>query len=134
MPGHDIAPTTHTPELQQVTALNERLSARSGNSDVTAAELGVAGASALPVVDGEPVPVAAPAGSPGAIRLPPTATLNHLFAEGPPDYPYIAGLFRTAGHGATGSAPPATPLATPLHTESLRRLSRRFGLRHIWGA
>ena len=62
--------------------------------------------------------------------LPASAVLDHLSAEGPPDFPYIEARFRTA------SAPDAGGplLHVDMHTAALRRLSQTFGLHHVWGA
>lgn len=120
---HDLSPGTHTPELEQVHELNERLSEQIGaGAGVTAADLGLAG---HPVEEtGEP---ALPGG------LPAEAVLDHLSAQGPPDFPYIAGCFRTSPGG--GPDAPAQPLPRiGMHTAALRRLSRFLHCRHVWGA
>jgi hypothetical protein len=119
MTGHDLSRTTHTPELQQLRELNEQLTAaRAAGRPVTALVLGLTGQS----VEG-----AGAAASPDG--LPAAAILDRLSAQGPPDFPYVAGLFRAATDG------PQTPeLQVSLHTAALRRLSHHFGLHHTWGA
>jgi hypothetical protein len=119
MTRHDLSRTTHTPELQQLRELNEQLAAvREDDTPVTAQVLGLAGQS----VEG----VGAAACPDG---LPASAILDHLSAQGPPDFPYVAGRFHAAIDG------PQTPeLQVSLHTAALRRLSHHFGLHHLWGA
>jgi hypothetical protein len=71
MREHELAPTTHTVELQQVAELNAALA--SGLRRVTAGSLGLHEA----LADG--------------------AVLEFLECEGPPSYPYIYGHFRVLG-------------------------------------
>jgi hypothetical protein len=56
--------------------------------------------------------------------LPPGATLVHLWMEGSPDFGYVYGTFRVPG-GRT--------VDVPVHTPTLRALSRGYDLRHVWG-
>jgi hypothetical protein len=113
---HDVAPTTHTPEMQQLVELNAHLAA--GGQAVTAAQLGVAGASLDQQRFGDAGPDE---------LLPGPAVLVRLEPEGPPDFPYIHGQFRTAP-GQKGEPP-----SVILHTAALRELSNILGLRHRWG-
>jgi hypothetical protein len=120
MAHHDLSRSTHTPELYQLRELNERLAAASqAGTPVTAEALGLTGQP----VEG-PGASAAPEGVPGS------ALLDHLSAEGPPDFPYIAAMFR--GVAAPGAVGPLLEVA--IHTATLRRLSQTFHLHHIWGA
>jgi len=114
---HDVSRTTHTPELAQVRELNEHLAAatRAGTA-VTAADLDLAGRA-----DGG-------SGGTASGGLAPGAVLDHLSAEGPPDFPYIEGRFRGAGGGG------GDLVGVEMHTAALRRLSETFHLRHVWGA
>jgi hypothetical protein len=100
---HHVARSTHTPELTQLAELNDALAA-AGHPQISAQELDVAGP-----------------------ELPGHAVLMHLSADGPPEYPYIHGVFRT-GPGDHQVR------AALLHTAALQELSHRFGLRHRWGA
>lgn len=124
MGKHDLSRTTHTPELRQVQELNDRLAAadRAGER-VTAESLELTGAS----VESAGASIGAPTGAPAG-GLPAGAVLDHLSAEGPPDFPYLAGRFRV------GSGDSEPTLQVALHTPTLRRLSHRFGLHHVWGA
>lgn len=136
MNHHQVAPSTHTPELQQVTELNAELTGGRAIR-ITAADLGLDGAQghgvALPAeVSGHQGPAGAVAGDPphpgaASITLPGSAVLLRVVADGPPDYPYLYGLFRgSAADGASG-------ISVSLHTAALRELSHRLGLRHRWG-
>lgn len=120
---HDLSPGTHTPELQQVHELNERLSEQIGaGTGVTAADLGLTGHP----VEGTGAPFSAGG-------LPADAVLDHLSAQGPPDFPYITGYFRTAPNvGPDRAAEPLPQIG--MHTATLLRLSRILCCRHVWGA
>jgi hypothetical protein len=110
MRPHRTAPTTRTLELSQLVKINERL-ARTKAEPITAATLMVSGT---------------PAGSEaGEVALPATAVLRRVSWDGPPEYPYIHGIFTVRLNGA--------PLTVELHTALLRDLSRRIGLRQQWG-
>jgi hypothetical protein len=104
---HELAPTTHVLELEQLDELNARLPERNGSLTVTAGDL---------AMDAAQHP-----GSP----LQPENALVGLDWDGPPQFPYIHGLFTVPGH--------AEPVMVELHTAALRELSRRAGLRHTWG-
>lgn len=104
MSGHDVAPSTHTPELDQLAEIDDCLdTTRRQHLTVTAADLGLG-------------------------SLPAAAELDHLSAEGPPDFPYIVGHFRSP------RATSESDLSIAMHTAALRRLSQRFHLRHRWGS
>ena len=131
MPGHHaLARTTHTLELQQVQELSLQLSRPHTLDRVTASALHLAG---------QPVSVEREAwyrellhlDEPASQQLPPGAVLVHVWAEGSPDYPYVWGQFHTVT--LDGRTPSGPALATVLHTEALRRLSRAMGLHHRWG-
>ena len=109
---HQLASTTHAVELDQLAELNELLPDPGGRLLVPAADLGLTGAAELN----------RPAGS----ALPPAAMLRRLSCEGPPEYPYIYGWFSISS--------PQDQVKVEVHTEALRRLSRRADRRHRWGA
>jgi hypothetical protein len=123
--SHPLAATTHTVELHQVDEINRRL-ADPDRVPVTAEMLGLAG---------EPIPGPPFPGfelftiGPSAVRtLSGFAVLDHVSAQGAPEFPYLRAHFRVVP-AATGKA---APIVT-LHTEALARLSRRLRLRHCWG-
>ena len=126
MRSHELARTTHTPELRQLNELNARLETVLGTV-VTARDLGISGAHV------EPEPHRASAlewTSPPVVhdRLLPSAVLVNLTVDGPPDFPYVHGHFRV---------PPILGKdvqSVTMHTGALVELSRRFDLRHCWGA
>jgi hypothetical protein len=119
MAHHDLSRTTHTPEMQQVRELNDHLAeADRAGQPVTADALGLTG---------QPLEGTG-SGTPGGLSA--SAVLDHLSAEGPPDFPYIEARFRTSATPGTGGA----LLQVAMHTAALRRLSQTFGLHHIWGA
>lgn len=143
MRHHDVACTTHTPELDQIHEINEHLSTCPAGSPVRAAELGLTGTQAEMVhvphnhvnqntdndsaaTSVDPIDEL----SEQTAVLPDTAELDHLAAYGPPDFPYIRGHFRQSGESGTDDP----LLAVPLHTDALRQLSHHFGLRHTWGS
>ncbi len=106
-PGtHLPSSTTHTRELDQLMELNRALRAVKGPP--SAAELGMRDAGEAQV--GE---------------LPANAELFELDWFGPPAYPYIQGHFRIGER--------SEPVVTDLHSATLRTLSQRLGLRHVWG-
>lgn len=104
---HPAAATTRTVEMLQVADLNARLAQR---PRLTAADLGLAG-----------VPVRADGSD-----LPATAVLGRLAWDGVPEFPDIHAVF-----APTPSS--EARLVVDLHTAALRELSRRLGLRQIWG-
>lgn len=124
---HRPAPTTRTVELQQVQDINRRL-ALPGHPDVTAATIGVAGtataASSFPADPFGP-------DQPPAQALRATARLRYVTAEGSPEFPYVLGHFSSAPvsvHREDGAGP-----VIELHSDVLRRLSEKLGLRQCWG-
>ena len=129
MHHHQIAPTTHTVELAQLAAINERLATGQGSPAITWADL-----------PPDPASTSPSAGSPA-----PEAVLVRLSADGPPEFPYIQGHFALPAAGGTGSQPGPTAHATSsagvtgspqvvgLHTAALQAVSHRLGLRHRWG-
>jgi hypothetical protein len=129
---HDVASTTHTPELRQLHELNARLAQEAlAGTWLTAGDLGMGG---------QPVERVTGGASASGGTLPAEAVLLHLVAEGPPDFPYVEGHFApsqasAAAAGTTGQAAGGGPqLVASVHTAALRTLSHRFYLRHVWGA
>jgi len=107
---HQLSGTTHTVELDQLAELNNGLAERDPSEAIAASVLGLQGA------------VLTSGG-----RLPADALLARLSFEGPPEYPYIHGHFR--------SRPGDEHLLTvDLHTGALRRLSHLLHLQQTWGA
>lgn len=116
---HELARSTHTLELQQIHELNTELAtAEQTGTGISAESLGMTGH-----------PVTGPAGTTAPRGLPAQAVLDHLAAEGPPDFPYIVGRFRIRGGTEAGAA----PLRADMHTTVLRRLSAALHLHHLWG-
>jgi hypothetical protein len=108
--------TTHTIELAQLDDLNARLGEH--RSAITAADLGLAGATGL---------------NAGTSRgLPGSAVLARLCWDGPPDYPYVHAHFTLSDPPPVGEQ--ETDTIVDLHTAALRELSRRLGTRQQWGA
>jgi hypothetical protein len=110
---HPLSPTTHTVEMDQITALNAALGARAPGTSITAADLGLAG---TPILD------AAPAGS----TLAAEAVADHLCFDGDPEFPYVYAHFRN------GTSRSATDVVD-LHTHAIRELTRLLHLRGLWG-
>jgi hypothetical protein len=116
---HELARGTHTPELRQIHELNAGLAtADQAGTAIMAESLGMTGR-----------PVTGPAGAMAPRALPASAVLDHLTAEGPPDFPYIMGRFRARGEAGAG----AVLLQADMHTTALRRLSAALHLHHVWG-
>jgi hypothetical protein len=103
--------TTHTIEMAQIADINSRLATRDKALAITAAQLGLEGAT-----------VVAPAGA----SLPPTAVLVRLGWDGPPEFPYIHGHF-SDDSTSDGS------WIVGLHTRALQALSHRLSAQHVWG-
>jgi hypothetical protein len=100
MHEHELAPTTHTVELRQVKELNAALA--TGRRRITAGSIGV------------------------HAHVGAGAPLRFLESEGPPSYPYVYGIFASAG--------PRGVTRIELHTANLRAISSQLSLRsHIWG-
>lgn len=108
-----LAPTTHTVELAQLAELEAALTAP-GARRFTAADLGVAGGA-----------------TGGAGTLPPNAVLTRISWDGPPEYPYIHGIF--GGAGAAGTGAKGGGQRIELHTAALHELSHGLRLHHRWG-
>jgi len=127
VPHHQLPAGTHTVELDQLRELNARLTAMAASPLITAGDLGLAGAACQPEVGAAPKPQAVP--EPGALAatLPASAVLARLGWDGPPEYPYIHGIFVPMPVTGSGS------LVVEVHTAALVRLSHRFGLHHRWG-
>lgn len=117
---HELARSTHTPELRQIHELNTELAtADQAGTEVTAESLGMTGH-----------PMTGPAGATAPRELPASAVLDRVTAEGPPDFPYIVGRFRVR----SGTGGGAGLLRADMHTAALRRLSAALHLHHVWGA
>jgi len=106
-PTEPGVPTTHTLEMNQVTDLNSRLS-NTRAPRIIAAELGVSDAGLI---------------GHAADRLGAEAVLTRVSWQGSPGFPEVHGHFDASG----GS------VATTLHTDALRQISRRLLLRQRWG-
>lgn len=107
---HRLSLSTHTVELAQLRAINEHLS--EVPRSLRAADIGMEGRDAL---DG-----------PDVIALPAAARLADLVWDGPPQFPYIHAHFLIDGR--------RDPVLVELHSQTLRELSHRLGLHHVWGA
>jgi|SRR5471030_225061 hypothetical protein len=110
---HQISTTTHTVEMAQIAAINDRLRERESAHPINASLLGMQG-------------VKLSSGSVGDNILPGEAVITGLSFDGPPEFPYVHAHFMTdlSGHGS---------LTVDLHTEALRKLSHLLGLQHLWG-
>jgi len=122
--GHLVAATTQTVELHQIHEISSRL-AELHPARVTAGMLGVDGKQTasshwhlFDLFD---------AISSSHQNLRPTAILDHVSADGCPEFPYIH------GHFLPEAAANRDNLVVELHTEALRRLSHALGLQHRWG-
>ena len=110
---HQLSGTTHTVELEQLAELSNGLAELDPSEAISASLLGLQGAELT---------------SDGAEgRLPAEAVLARLSFDGPPEYPYVHGHFRSRP-GDEGS------LTVDLHTDALRRLSHLLHRQHTWGA
>jgi hypothetical protein len=109
--AHPIDPTTHTIEMGQIAEINQRLQ-EPGRPALTAADL-----------DLSDVPLH---GARAAGSLSGQARLVAVDWSGAPTFPNIYGEFAAAGSDRADQR-------VLLHTEHLRELSRRLGLRHRWG-
>ncbi len=131
---HVLGHSTHTIELIQVQQINTGLAAGTATTVLTAAALGLAGAAvradSLDTVAAHRAHL--PAHLSGAqLSLGTVSAESHLaqvVAAGPPSYPYVYGLFRSAGSGPEGAL-----LPVPLHTEQLQKISSALHLHHRWG-
>lgn len=111
---HPLPQTTHTVEMTQISELNDHLSFRDPAETISAADLGLAGATVLV--------------SAGAAQktLPAQAVLDRVTCEGPPEFPYVHAHFRR-------SPAESGQLTVDLHTHALRELSHLLHLREVWG-
>ena len=110
---HQVSSTTHTVEMAQIAAINDRLRERDSTREIRAGDLGMEGVelSSVYVEDN---------GLPGG------AVITGLSFDGPPEFPYVHGHFITdrSDHGS---------LTVDLHTDALRKLSHLLGLQQVWG-
>ena len=105
--------TTHTLDMAQIDELNQRLAEHTRYAEITADDLGLAGAELLNEVPG---------------TLPGQAVLVRVDWDGSPEFPYIHGTFSVVGaQDAEGS------LRADLHTAALNKLSHRLDVRQRWG-
>ncbi len=111
---HQVSLTTHTVEMAQIAAINDRLREREGAHAISASLLGMQGVKlSSGREDDDNV-------------LPGEAIITGLSFDGPPEFPYVHGHFTTdpSGHGS---------LTVDLHTDALRKLSHLLGFQHLWG-
>ena len=111
---HQISSTTHTVEMAQIAAINNRLHEWEGGHAINASLLGMQGVKRVSgSVDDDDV-------------LSGEAVITGLSFDGPPEFPYVHGHFTTvpSGHGS---------LTVDLHTDALRKLSHLLGFQHLWG-
>ena len=113
--SHQISRTTHTVEMAQIAEINDGLRAREGTRAIRASLLGMQGVKRSPGSNDD-----------NESSLPEEASITRLSFDGPPEFPYVHGHFRTdlRDHGS---------LTVDLHTDALRRLSHLLGLQHAWG-
>ena len=111
---HQISSTTHTVEMAQIAEINDNLREREGSYAIRASLLGMQGVKL------------SPGGHDDGSSLPEEASITGLSFDGPPEFPYVHGHFRTdlSDHGS---------LTVDLHTDALRKLSHLLGLQHVWG-
>jgi hypothetical protein len=104
--------TTHTLDMAQIDELNRRLADPTRYAQVTADDLGLAGAELL--------------NAPGT--LPGEAVMVGVDWDGSPEFPYIHGRFSAAGGHVAESL-----LHADLHTAALNALAHKLDLRQRWG-
>ena len=111
---HQISRTTHTVEMAQIAAINDRLRERESTHAIHASQLGMQG-----------VKLSLGIGDDGNV-LPGEAIITGLSFDGPPEFPYVHAHFISdlSGHGS---------LTVDLHTDALRNLSHLLGFQHLWG-
>jgi hypothetical protein len=112
---HHLPSTTHTVEMAQIAELNGGLCERERSQEIRASDLGLQGAGLTSGRDKD------------RSSLPGDAVLVRVSFDGPPEFPYVHGHFRT-DLGDQDS------LKVDLHTEALRKLSHLLRLQHAWGA
>ena len=111
---HQVSPTTHTVEMAQIAAINDRLREREGAHAINASLLGMQGVKLSSGREDDDN------------LLPEEAIITGLSFDGPPEFPYIHAHFITdlSGHDS---------LTVDLHTDALRKLSHLLGFQHLWG-
>ena len=114
MAHHPIDPTTHTIEMGQAAEINQRLQDREQPA-LRAADLDLAGAQ---LYDAH--------GARTVRELSGRARLAAVVLTGAPTFPNIYAEFAAEGSDRADQR-------VLLHTDQLRALSRRLGLRHRWG-
>jgi len=100
--------------MAQIAEINNGLRERESAHAIRASVLGMQGVHLSPGNDDDD------------ITLPGEAFLTGLSFDGPPEFPYVHGHFRT-------ELSDQVSLTVDLHTEALRKLSNLLGLQHIWG-
>jgi hypothetical protein len=112
---HQVSSTTHTVEMAQIAEINDGLREHESSHAIPASLLGMQGVKLAPGNDDD-----------DDSRLPGEAFLTGLSFDGPPEFPYVHGHFRT-------DLSDQVSLTVDLHTDALRKLSQLLGLQHIWG-
>lgn len=111
---HQVSSATHTVEMAQIAEINDGLRERESEDPILAPLLGMQGMKSSRSGDDDN-------------GLPGDAVLIRLSFDGPPEYPYVHGHFRTHPHDDDGSP------TVELHADALRKLSRLLRLQHVWG-
>ena len=100
--------------MAQIAEINNGLRERESADAIPASVLGMQGVHLSPGDDEDDS------------TLPGESYLTGLSFDGPPEFPYVHGHFRT-------DLSDQISLTADLHTEALRKLSHLLGLQHIWG-
>jgi hypothetical protein len=122
--------TSHTVVMSQLDELNRALMGSPKPAEITATALGLVGAEVLSGRTGDTGGTGGTGdttGAGGTGVLPDRAILVRMCWDGPSEYPFVHGHFRTF-------AAPDGALVVDLHTAALQTLSHRLGLRHSWGS
>lgn len=113
--------TTHTLEMAQIDALNDRLAQRrSQGTLITAADLGLAGAPLLP-------------GRAGGGAVSASAVVLSVGWDGDPEFPYLHARLSAGSEPGPDATPTGHGPRVDLHSAALQELGRRLGLRQTWG-
>jgi len=133
MSAHLPSGSTPTVELDQIAEINRCLDVSRGAALIRAVDLGLTGTVVRPdaldrvVLRRARLPIPTEPEI-GIGVLTPDMRLRSVIAAGPPDYPYLYGVF-----GEVGAHGNDRLLAAVLHTEHLRTISTLLRLRHRWG-
>jgi len=133
MSTHVPTGSTPTVEINQIAEINRCLDVRHGSVPIRAVDLGLTGTVVRPDALDRVVLSRTRLPSPtepeiGIGELTPDLRLRSVIAAGPPDYPYLYGVF-----GEVGAHGNDRLLAAALHTDHLRTISTLLRLRHRWG-